>query len=946
MKKKFLLILLALVSALCLAFGLTACGKTKDNDGPDTPDHTHTWAAEWSSNSEGHFHYATCEGHETVKDKVIPHTFKNGECTICHYPDPDADLEPKQCTVTYNANGGAFAEGQSTLTQTVEENAKLTAPQSPARSNYTFAGWTKTKDGSDLWQFGSDAVTGDVTLWAAWEQKSAILLSVEGASIEGTEVFLYVEPGTEEVNLTGGKVVCSEDSTWHLYRKGSESEIYTKTASALADGNNEFRIVVASKDGENVNTYNFTVHRSYEATITYYDGESVLETATCYTGQSFTADYEPEITGYTFNKWTTAENEDFTSAVIWEPISLYVDKTAKHYKAQLDVKGGDTIGEEAEQEVEYDSGFTLPVPTRTGYTFTGWYTESTQEQEPVAITDEAGASLNAWRFAETTLLEAHWSANRYMVTIDQIAQAGTVTGAGEYEYDSLVRLQVSEQSIGYRWDGWYIGEEMVSASKYYSFTMGLDIHVEARWTVIPEMEPFVFTATSTECKITDVKDAASQVDLTILDCVTDIDYGALKWCVSLQSLTIKKVPMANFRLGSLFGGKNNVPATLKAVTIERIQEIRSYAFSDYSGLESVTIGEGVTKIADRAFENCSGLKNFNVPNSVTSIEKNAFYGCTSLESVTIGEGVKTIGEGAFKNCNGLDVIWNAINCNDISNIDLIPFDNGVKSVTFGESVKKIPAFLFYGCRGLTSVTIGSGVTSIGRSAFEDCYKLVEVWDHSGLGIQKGSSENGDIAYYAKYVYTGDEVSKQTVTDDGYIFYEDGEEIYLLGYCGPESSLSLPDKSPSGKNYALYQDAFRGRDVTSVTISAGVTEIGSTAFYGCDELTSIEIPNSVTSIGDYAFEFCRGLKSVTIGSGVASIEFNNSFSFCENLKSITVEAGNQNYSSQDGIVYNKQKTEIIFVPERITGTVTIPEGVTRIGVSVAVIISKTLYFPTA
>ena len=50
MKKKFLLMLLALVSALCLAFGLTACGKTKDNDGPDTPEHTHNYDA-WDYNT-------------------------------------------------------------------------------------------------------------------------------------------------------------------------------------------------------------------------------------------------------------------------------------------------------------------------------------------------------------------------------------------------------------------------------------------------------------------------------------------------------------------------------------------------------------------------------------------------------------------------------------------------------------------------------------------------------------------------------------------------------------------------------------------------------------------------------------------------------------------------------------------------------------------------------
>jgi hypothetical protein len=92
-------------------------------------------------------------------------------------------------------------------------------------------------------------------------------------------------------------------------------------------------------------------------------------------------------------------------------------------------------------------------------------------------------------------------------------------------------------------------------------------------------------------------------------------------------------------------------------------------------------------------------------------------------------------------------------------------------------------------------------------------------------------------------------------------------------------------------------------------------------------TSFAIPNSVTSIGAYAFGGCANLTSITIGSGVTSIGYS---AFFFSLTSITVDTGNPNYASEGGILYNKAKTEIVYVPSKISGNVTIPNSVTSIG----------------
>lgn len=109
----------------------------------------------------------------------------------------------------------------------------------------------------------------------------------------------------------------------------------------------------------------------------------------------------------------------------------------------------------------------------------------------------------------------------------------------------------------------------------------------------------------------------------------------------------------------------------------------------------------------------------------------------------------------------------------------------------------------------------------------------------------------------------------------------------------------------------------------------LTSIGPSAFANCKRLTNIEIPDSVTSIGDSAFSGCSGLTSITIPNSVTSIG-DSAFYGCTGLTSITVSENNSAYSSVDGILYDKNKTKIIHVPESIKGAITIPDSVTSIG----------------
>lgn len=121
-------------------------------------------------------------------------------------------------------------------------------------------------------------------------------------------------------------------------------------------------------------------------------------------------------------------------------------------------------------------------------------------------------------------------------------------------------------------------------------------------------------------------------------------------------------------------------------------------------------------------------------------------------------------------------------------------------------------------------------------------------------------------------------------------------------------------------------AFSSCNLTSVEIPGSVTKIGNKAFYQC-LLTTVEIPNSVTEIGNSAF-FGTNLTSLTIPASVTKIE-PLAFAGCTSLTQVVVESGNPSYIIEDGVLFYKDKTELVQCFAWKEGDYVIPSSVTSI-----------------
>ena len=223
--------------------------------------------------------------------------------------------------------------------------------------------------------------------------------------------------------------------------------------------------------------------------------------------------------------------------------------------------------------------------------------------------------------------------------------------------------------------------------------------------------------------------------------------------------------------------------------------------------------------------------------------------------------------------------------------------------------------------GIKKVVIESGVTSIGNNAFA----YLEDASIYSVTIPSTVTRIGDWAFAGCEILTQITIPA-SVTELGVgAFAESGL-----------TSVTIPSGVKHISNQLFNGCAY----LSEVTLPDGLLTIGEYAFFDC-ELGAIDLPDSLTTIKSHAFGLC-GLQSVRLGQNVSSIE-PNAFFMCESLQGIKVSSSNAYYCADSyGVLYNKEKTELLAVPATLAGSYTIATGVQEIHGGMF----QNLYFLTA
>lgn len=325
-----------------------------------------------------------------------------------------------------------------------------------------------------------------------------------------------------------------------------------------------------------------------------------------------------------------------------------------------------------------------------------------------------------------------------------------------------------------------------------------------------------------------------------------------------------------------------------------VTEIGDWACNSRENITSVTIPESVTKIGKSAFNNCSSLTTITIPKSVTEIGERALAGCDNLTAINVDSNNLhyTSEEGVLFNIEKTKLI------------QCPPAKYG--TFTIPDGVDILENFAFTDSK-LTSIIIPNSVTKIGENVFEDAQNLtsIEIPNNiTSLGeyLLAGCSSLNDV-----------KLSNNITTIPVGCFAE----------CTGLTSINIPNGVTT-----IDEEAFAETGLTSINFPESIKFIGDYAF-AWSRLTSVVIPEGVETIGEVAFVECDNLKTVTIPKSVTNIAM-GAFGYNASLTSITVDSENLNYLSENGILFNKEKTTIIQYPGAKQGAYTIPESVTKIG----------------
>ena len=334
---------------------------------------------------------------------------------------------------------------------------------------------------------------------------------------------------------------------------------------------------------------------------------------------------------------------------------------------------------------------------------------------------------------------------------------------------------------------------------------------------------------------------------------------------------------------------------VKVTTIGYMKQIMSnahggIAFAD-PYVEKIVLPNTIVKIGQDAFAGCSNLKSVNIPDSVTSIGAHAFYNCNSLKSIEIPDSVTTdIEEKTFLGCSSLE------------------------NIRLPNTIRKFGYYAFSGCKSLKKINIPTNLYSLRDCSLDTCESLEEI------------TVNGEGNYY--------------ISEDGVLFNKAKTVLVVFPQGSNKISYTIPanteyiDRNGLSSCIGLQEINVENENINYTSEDGILYDKGKTSlcsYPAGKKQNTYNVPETVTSISAN-FSKCQYLNYITIPKNVQSIGgyYPEKCFYCTSLKEINVDSNNTKFCSEEGVLFNKDKTKLICYPaSKELEEYIIPEGTTQV-----------------
>ena len=451
------------------------------------------------SGSEADFYF---EGFDSITSSASADT----SATIV-----DSEKNKENIVVTLDHN----YSGSTSTKVTLANGQTLTYPTVPTRTGYAFAGWYTNNLCTAQYNF-KGAITEDMTLYAKW-----VPMTSTYSKIEYVDIANYNSSSSKkEVNITASSeesqdyyyFTCYIAGTYNFYFANTAGDFYltvynvTKDSCIIEKSNLDRKnsskstsVEVEAGDVICVSLYMYYSGDSsasgefYVENINYPESTAIARykeysyyadatVSTMFTFGNVNALPVPVRTGYTFLGWYNGETKIEGAWNTASDVTLTAKWKVTENTITLDANGGDVTSNSI--AVTYDQEYTLPTPTRTGYTFDGWYDGETKYES------------GTWLEENDVTLTAKWKANIYNITYDDTVEIkDSVDVIFDHNYTGSVATTVTLTSsetltypevpmrTGYAFAGWYTDSDCTTQ---YSFSGDItkDITLYAKWVAM------------------------------------------------------------------------------------------------------------------------------------------------------------------------------------------------------------------------------------------------------------------------------------------------------------------------------------------------------------------------------------------------------------------------------------------------------------------------------